>query len=546
MEVSAISAFDYTQYMPHGMCYMWRPEVLWSSVAADVITSLAYLAFALAIVRFIHKRTDLPYPLFFLLSGSIVFLACGASHFMSAVVIWIPAYAHFAVLKALVAITSVAAAAFLWLLLPVFLALPSPTMLRVKNQQLEQEIDIRKQKEEKIKRLNTSLREARDDAELATESRTQFLSTMSHEIRTPMNGVLGVLELLELSELDELQKKHVRIMKRSGSTLMTVINDILDFSKIEAGKLELETISFDIQQLLEETASPYKSKDTGDLKLEIRLDKNIPLNLKGDPTRLHQIFTNLLNNAYKFTDKGTITLSAELLEDLQQRIKIRFSLSDTGIGMPADVVDNLFQPYAQADKSTARKYGGTGLGLSICKQLVEMMGGQIAVDSECGQGSTFHFNLTLAVDAEATQSTATAKERTQDFSGIRVLLADDNKVNQMVAIGLMGKLGVKPDVVANGAEAVDLICKQQQHYHLILMDCEMPIMDGYEATQAIRKYEQRQSASTHSIIYAISAHVMSEHKDKCHEAGMDDQLSKPITLKQLVAVFEKLSPATKS
>ncbi|HEB26399.1 MAG TPA: response regulator [Porticoccus sp.] len=539
MDITATSAFDHSQYMPHGMCYLWRPEILWPSAISDVVTAAAYFAFALAVISFVRRRKDLPYPSFFLLAGPVIFLACGASHLLSAVVIWDPLYGYLTGVKIVVAISSVAAAALLWRLLPLFLAIPSPSMLELKNVELEKEIQFRIDLENDMEKLNFELRKARDSAENANLARSQFMTTMSHEIRTPMNGVLGMMELLDLTELSREQEKYARIMRRSGDTLMTVINDILDYSKIEVGKLELEEIQFNLKELIEETVAPFDTVDNHGVDLVVTLDSNVPNGLKGDPTRLHQIVSNLLNNAFKFTPKGSVHLqvSAEPRDD--NRAAINFSVTDTGVGMSPQVKINLFQPFTQADQSISRKYGGTGLGLSICKRLVEMMGGDISVDSEAGQGASFHFNILFDVVSESAATVAEQSGGSDDCHGLKVLVAEDNKVNQQVALGLMAKLGVKPDLVADGAAAVDIICKQQRRYDLILMDCEMPVLDGYEATRKIRQYETDHGLAR-TLIYALSAHVMSEHIEKCHAVGMDDYLSKPFSFNQLAAVLRKV------
>jgi len=539
MDVATTSLFDHSQYMPHGMCYLWRPEILWTSAISDVVTAIAYLAFAAAVISFVRRRTDLPYSSFFILAGTIVFLACGTSHFLSAVVIWDPIYGYLATVKIMVALSSVAAATLLWRLLPLFLSIPSPTMLEQKNSELEKEIQYRINLEKDMANLNVELRRARDLAESANLSRSRFMTTMSHEIRTPMNGVLGMMELLDLTKLSQEQEKFTRIMRRSGNTLMTVINDILDYSKIEAGKLELEEIQFNLKDLIEESTAPYESIDKHGVEFEVSLDAKVPVDLKGDPTRLTQIISNLLNNAFKFTTKGKVHLKVTTEPYINNRVTINFCVSDTGVGMSHEVKRNLFQPFTQADQSTARKYGGTGLGLSICKRLVEMMDGSIDVESRSGQGSQFIFKIPfdrLSVSATTNKGLI---HTDVNYSELKVLLAEDNEVNQLVAVGLMTKLGLEPDLVADGLAAVDMICQQSRRYDLILMDCEMPVLDGYEATRKIRQYETDNSHPP-TLIYALSAHVLSEHIEKCHEAGMDDYMSKPFSLNQLEAVLRKV------
>lgn len=536
MDTFTTSAFDHSQYMPHGMCYMWRPDILWPTVISDAVTAVAYLAFALAIITFVRRREDLPDPAFFILAGSIIFLACGTSHLLSAVVIWNPLYGYLAVVKVMVAVSSVAAAILLWRLLPVFLAIPSPALLEVKNQDLEREIKVRTKMERDAKNLNTQLRVARDVAEQAIQAKSQFLTTMSHEIRTPMNGVLGTMELLQLTKLNQEQAKYTRILRRSGHTLMRIIDDILDFSKIEVGKLVLENTQFNMTQLIEDSVSFLDVKVMDGIDLVIEVDPAIPANLKGDPTRLHQVITNLLNNAFKFTAEGSVRLQVSAEPTHNRTVAVNFNISDTGLGMTEDVTSVIFQPFTQADQSTSRKYGGSGLGLSICKNLVELMGGEIGVESEPGRGSRFHFRIVFDIARQPLIDAAEKSASSVDYSGLRVLLAEDNDINQQIAISLIAKLGVTPDLVADGSSAVSKFRKQAGGYDLILMDCEMPVLDGYEAAKQIRQFEADNDLQP-TIIYALSAHVLSDHLDACHAAGMNDSLSKPISFEQIKMLF---------
>lgn len=536
MDTFTTSAFDHSQYMPHGMCYMWRPDILWPTVISDTVTAVAYLAFALAVITFVRKRADLPDPAFFVLAGSVIFLACGTSHLLSAVVIWNPLYGYLAVVKVMVAVSSVAAAILLWRLLPVFLAIPSPALLEGRNRDLEREIKVRTKMERDTKTLNRQLRVARDEAEHAIQAKSQFLTTMSHEIRTPMNGVLGTMELLQLTKLNQEQAKYTRILRRSGHTLMRIIDDILDYSKIEVGKLMLENTQFNMTQLIDDSVSFLDAKVMDGVDLVVEVDPAIPANLKGDPTRLHQVITNLLNNAFKFTAEGSVRLQVSAEPTRNRTVAVNFIISDTGLGMTEDVTSVIFQPFTQADQSTSRKYGGSGLGLSICKNLVDLMGGEIGVESEPGRGSHFHFRIVFDIARQPLLDAAEKSASNVDYSGLRVLLAEDNDINQQVAMSLMAKLGVTPDLVADGSSAVSNFREQAGGYDLVLMDCEMPVMDGYEAAKQIRQFEADNDLPP-TTIYALSAHVLSDHLEACHAAGMNDSLSKPISFEQVKRLF---------
>ncbi len=411
---------------------------------------------------------------------------------------------------------------------------------------LRREISARKQ-------ALLDLQIAMEGATSVALAKSEFLTSMSHEIRTPMNGVLGLTQLLEETSLSSEQSELVETIKSSGSLLLILLNDILDYSKMESGKLDIECLPFSIQNLLTEIQrSMYIATRAKDIAFEIHISDQVPSLLVSDPSRLRQIIFNLVGNAVKFTDKGGITLTVDWNEK-----GFRLAVHDTGMGIPRNKQNLIFQRFSQAEASTARKYGGSGLGLAISKRLVELMGGKIGLVSEVGYGSTFWFTLPMErasepinKESQEIESHSIQQNRTQsplDFSQFRILLVEDNLVNQMVASGMLKKLGCPFDLAQNGIEAVAK--SMQNPYALILMDCEMPEMDGYTATCEIRRLEAEAldaqgQPKMHRSIVALTANVMPDDKAKCLACGMDGFLPKPLLKESLLRVLEAtiLSP----
>jgi two-component system CheB/CheR fusion protein len=393
-----------------------------------------------------------------------------------------------------------------------------------------------------MQEANEELKKSRAAALQATRAKSDFLNNMSHEIRTPMNGVLGMVQLLRATELTSEQQRYVEIAQSSGRTLLALIDDILDLAKIEAGKLAIECIDFNLRNTVADSIDlwRFQAKAKG-LEFHATMDHEIPLYVRGDPHRLRQIVNNLAANAIKFTAQGNVGLHTELINADDLRVIVRFSVTDTGIGIHPEHAAKLFSPFVQADESTTRNYGGTGLGLAICKHLVEMMGGEIGVESGPSQGSAFWFTIAFeASDMTAADSPdspagglALAEPLHNEANkALRILVAEDNHINRLVLRTLLEKLGYTAETVLNGEEAVDALTKRT--YDLVLMDCEMPVMDGYEATRQIRE-----GSSSRVPIIAVTAHAMSGDRDRCIQSGMDDFISKPVDMQLLKQVLAK-------
>ena len=419
--------------------------------------------------------------------------------------------------------------------------IPKPIIPEILVGKVKNFLDLFSQQQElknllqKLEEKNKELEIQKVKAEEATREKSMFLANMSHEIRTPLNGIIGISKILEESNLDSEQKELTEIITTSGENLLNIVNDILDFSKIESGQIKLEKIDFSLKKVVESIVKLMKlNADKKGNTLSVKTDKKVPDTLIGDPYRLSQILTNLVNNAIKFTQKGTIEIRVESSNTDEKETELLFRVIDTGIGISEDGQKKLFKEFSQTESSTSRKYGGTGLGLAICNNLTSLMGGEIGVTSTEGNGSEFWFSLKFGYKQQTQKDM-----RTEDIdipADIKILYAEDNPVNQRVTQLLLQKIGIECEIANNGQEAIEMYKTNQ--FDLILMDMQMPEVDGIESAKQIRKIEQNNGVENPVFIVAVTANTFSEDKQKCFNAGMNDFISKPFKEAELKRIIK--------
>lgn len=416
------------------------------------------------------------------------------------------------------------------------------------NQEKDKEYAQRLESE--ISRQTAELREANARLEEISRLKSDFLANMSHELRTPMNAIIGFTELLAETKLNGEQVEYAQTIRQSAFSLLSLINDILDLAKIEAGKLDLEVLPYDLPEVVRNVAAMFKipAREKG-VEVSFCLDERVPLRILGDSNRLRQILVNLAGNAMKFTEKGRVDILVRYVRDTDQGVLATFAVRDTGIGIPEARRQAIFEKFTQADGSTTRKYGGTGLGLAICQQLVALMGGEIAVESEIGTGSTFLFTIPLIAAREsvavAAESVGATKSDAAVLAATRILLVEDNAVNQKLASIIITRQGFQLGVAADGLEALEQL--KNQEFDLVLMDVQMPNMDGHTATRKIRELEASQEKRREYVslrdrtaplrIIGLTAHARKEDEQACYQSGMDGFLTKPIVKDKLIAAL---------
>lgn len=549
--MSRIEQFFSTNFLaPHGYCFLWLPEIVWLHVFADALIALAYFSIPLALWVFVKKRPDMPFRNLFLLFASFITL-CGLTHIAGIIVLWYPAYGYEGLLMLLTGIVSAGTAVVVWRILPHAVKLPSPAQFEKMNHELktaytkvEQKVIERTQE---LMLANDELEKEKQKMAMANEAKKQFIANISHELRTPLNAVVILSEKFRNNSLPEDKKQEALDSLYSSSIMLReLIHDILDFSKIESQALELAKEPFDIHELIDEiTAITSVQSAEKDIYFEVDKPSQPIPNVVGDVVRLKQALLNLLSNAIKFTDVGGVTLALAFKESVRS-VAFTIKVIDTGIGISKKHQERIFEEFVQANYATVQHHGGTGLGLSITKHLVELMGGDLELQSTNGEGSTFTINLSLpkanlyenespTIPASTFEPvpdetpSSTISEPNPNANG-RILVVEDNPGNILVATILLEEMGYDFDVAKNGSEAINLFIDND--YSLVLMDLRLPDMSGYDITAQLRTTEERAKLPSTPII-AMTAFATKEEQEKCKAYGMNGFTTKPIDIEAL-------------
>ena len=538
-----------TGFQPHGFCLTWRPDVFWTHVISDLVTAMAYFSIPVAITALIRRRRDIEH-VWVLHLFSFFIVACGVTHLLGVWVMWVPGYGLEAIAKAITAMASVATAIVLWPMVPVLISLPSRTDLEQANRRLVQENAERVAAESRLRVLNqelehrvsertadlelinADLREAKRQAEASSAAKSEFLAMISHELRTPLNGVLGMTDLLSRKIDDGEPRRLLSVIQESGLSLLAILNDLLDFSKIESGALDLEEARFRLSDTLSRVATLHQPKARAKgLDLVLETTAGADRLRVGDPHRIRQILDNLVSNAIKFTDRGRVVVAVEA-DPAWFAIEVR----DTGIGIPEDKQETIFDHFVQADASITRRFGGTGLGLAIVRRLVDAMGGSLEVSSIVGEGTVFRVRLPLAEVPEEIPdgSRQTDAAPATVPAPVRILAADDNDINREVLEAMLVQIGASCVVVEGGREALQAY--RPGAFDLILLDISMPGMDGVEALEAIRSKESALGAPPVPAL-AVTAHALPDRISAFLRSGFAAVVTKPVDLDLLASAI---------
>ena len=504
-----VDFFGVKGLIPHGYCLAWSPSLLWLTVVSDAVMTLAYLTYPFAIAYFVWKRKDLQYRWLYLTFFNAFILTCASTHLFSIVTIWLPLYWLDAYVKAVSATVATATVFAIWWVIPQALKLPSPV----------------------------ELRKARDAAEAANKAKSVFLANMSHELRTPLNAILGFSSMIRKdAQFPDSQQRNLEIINRSGEHLLNLINDVLDMAKIEAGRIQLEESQFDLGGIVRDVTDmmSVRARDKG-LQLLVDQSSEFPRFIVGDEARLRQALINLIGNALKFTEQGGVTLRLGTQQNAVAHLLIE--VEDTGSGIAPEDQQRIFEPFVQLGEQGDNK--GTGLGLTITRQFVQLMGGHLTLESTLGKGSLFRLDLPLTEVKEVDIAKPKEAKQGEVLSlapgqpSYRVLIVEDQLENQLLLSQLMENIGLQAKIAKNGKQGVQLF--QSWRPHLIWMDRRMPIMDGIEATQAIRQLPEGKEVK----IVAVTASAFMEQRDEMIGAGMDDFVRKPYRANEIYQCLSK-------